>query len=113
VLVGNPDIVAPRDDGYSFEPGHYAHQLAEIDGVAPLFYGKPFGAVFARALARFGVTPERVLMVGDTLHTDILGGNTAGTGTVLVSDTGSLHRGDVTRAIAESGITPDYVIPHI
>ncbi len=113
VLVGNPDIVAPRTGGYSFEPGHYAHRLAVIDGVTPRFFGEPFGAVFARALARVGVAPDRALMVGDTLHTDILGGNTAGLATALVTETGSLHRGDVTRAIAESGITPTHILPRI
>jgi hypothetical protein len=41
-----------------------------------VFFGKPFPAIFnmARERIRPGVPDERVLMVGDTLHTDILGG---------------------------------------
>ena len=30
VLVGNPDIVAPRATGFSVEPGYYAHRLADL-----------------------------------------------------------------------------------
>ena len=32
VWVGNPDIVAPRETGFSIEPGSYAHQLADPHG---------------------------------------------------------------------------------
>ncbi|MFV0514465.1 MAG: HAD-IIA family hydrolase [Jhaorihella sp.] len=114
VLVGNPDIVAPRDHGFSFEPGHFAHRLAGLTGVAPRFFGKPFAAVFDAALRRApGISRDRVLMVGDTLHTDVLGGLAAGLRTALVTDTGSLHRGDPAGDIERSGIVPDYVLPRI
>jgi glycerol 3-phosphatase-2 len=39
----------------------------------------------ARERIRPGVPDERVLMVGDTLHTDILGGNAAGFRTALIA----------------------------
>ena len=115
VLVGNPDIVAPRDGGYSFEPGHFAHRLAEHGLAAPEFFGKPFGNVFARALADAdaGIDPSRVVMVGDTLHTDVLGGLAAGVATVLVTETGSIHQGRVEEEIAASGIAPDFIMPRI
>ena len=46
VYVGNPDIVAPREDGFSIEPGHFAHRLADRTSVEPQFFGKPFGNIF-------------------------------------------------------------------
>ncbi len=115
VLVGNPDIVAPRDGGYSFEPGHYAHQLAAIDGVEPVFFGKPFANIFARALTGPDANhaPDRAVMVGDTLHTDILGGLAAGISAALVTDTGSIHQGRVAQSIRASGIAPDFVVTRI
>ncbi|MEM8686870.1 MAG: HAD hydrolase-like protein [Pseudomonadota bacterium] len=115
LLVGNPDLVAPREEGFSLEPGACAHQLADEIGVVPEFFGKPFAnafdAVMERLAGRF--VRERIAMVGDTLHTDILGGSAAGFGTVLVSDHGVLQGVDIPAAMAESGIYPDFIVPHI
>ncbi len=113
VLVGNPDIVAPREFGLSKEPGHYAHRLADASGVEPEFFGKPFANIFAMALSRLpsGTDLDRVLMVGDTLHTDILGGRSAGVKTALITDYGSLKGMNVSDAINRSGIMPDYIMP--
>ena len=66
VLVGNPDIVAPRETGFSVEPGHFAHRLADQTGIMPEFYGKPFADIFDLAFKRLGhVDRSRVVMVGD------------------------------------------------
>ncbi|GGL50033.1 HAD-IIA family hydrolase [Wenxinia marina] len=113
VLVGNPDIVAPREGGLSLEPGHWAHRLAHRTGVAPDFFGKPFAPVFERALAGTGVTPDRVLMVGDTLQTDILGGRAMGFRSALVTRWGALAGADVDGAITRSGIVPDWTLETI
>lgn len=111
LMVGNPDIVAPLEDGFSREPGYHAHRVADAVGIAPQFFGKPFGNIFDLALARVpGVDPARIVMVGDTLQTDILGGRAAGVKTALVTGHGALLGADVTRAIAVSGIVPDYIM---
>lgn len=92
VLVGNPDIVAPRETGFSVEPGHFAHRLADRTGISPEFYGKPFPDIFDLAFKRLGnVDRSRVLMVGDSLHTDILGARTVGIASALVADYGFLR----------------------
>jgi glycerol 3-phosphatase-2 len=113
VLVGNPDIVAPREVGVSREPGHYAHRLADATGVTPEFFGKPFANVFDMALARLPEETDlgRVVMVGDTLHTDILGGAAAGVKSALITEYGSLKGMDVAQAICRSAINPDYIMP--
>ncbi len=113
VLVGNPDIVAPLTDRLSRQPGHYAHRLADATGVAPEFFGKPFANIYDMVLSRIAddINPTRMLMVGDTLHTDILGGRVAGIKTALVTDFGSLKGVDVSRAIEQSGIVPDFILP--
>lgn len=112
VLVGNPDIVAPRETGLSLEPGYYAHRLADAGLVEPEFLGKPFGGIFDLAATRLGcgLDPARVLMVGDTLHTDILGGAAAGFSTALVTGREPDARERARRAMAASGIVPDYVM---
>lgn len=110
VWVANPDLVAPREEGLTMEPGHYAHQLADRTGVAPVFFGKPFPNAFEAAKAKLSTIPaKRLLMVGDTLHTDVLGGACAGLATLLVTAHGSLKGLDVNACIAQSGIYPDFV----
>ncbi|WP_298914272.1 HAD family hydrolase [uncultured Roseobacter sp.] len=112
LLVANPDIVAPRETGLSCEPGYFAHLLADETGVEPVFFGKPFGNAFDDVKRRLqGIAPERIAMVGDTLHTDILGGRAAGFKTVLIERFGLFSGTDVGPYIRLSGIVPDYICP--
>ncbi len=115
VLVGNPDLVAPRETGFTLQPGAYAHALADAAGIEPVFFGKPYANAFDAVLDRIGpdVTRRRILMLGDTLHTDILGAAAAGMSTALVTGHGVLAGMDVDACIAESGIRPDYILPEI
>lgn len=111
VWVGNPDIVAPREEGFSIEPGHFAHRLADATGVEPHFFGKPFGNIYELAFARLGpVDRSRVVMVGDSLHTDILGGQTAGIASALVLTHGFFERSDAADAMRRAEIFPDFAL---
>jgi ribonucleotide monophosphatase NagD (HAD superfamily) len=49
-------------------------------------------------------------MVGDSLHTDVLGGRAAGMGSVLVAEHGLFAGRDVSAYIAASGIRPDAIV---
>ena len=111
IFVGNPDIVAPREAGFSTEPGAFAHRLADRTGIAPQFFGKPFHNIYDLAFERVGkMTPDRTLMVGDSLHTDILGGQVVGVKTALIAGYGFFSGNDVMAPIAQSGICPDYIL---
>ena len=111
VVVANPDLVAPREIGLSQEPGLFAHDLADSTGLDPAFFGKPFGDAYDDVKARLGPMDwSRVAMVGDTLHTDVLGGAAAGLKTILVARHGLFAGCDVHSYIARSGIVPDYVV---
>ncbi|MFN3208602.1 MAG: TIGR01459 family HAD-type hydrolase [Roseovarius sp.] len=115
VIVGNPDIVAPREITLSLEPGYYAHRIADLDAGDLVFLGKPFPGIYEIAMARLPVrpAPSRVLMVGDTLHTDILGGRHMGFATALVTGFGSLVGLSECDAIKRSGIVPDIIVDQI
>lgn len=110
VIVANPDLVAPRETGLSLDPGYYGHALADLTGQLPVFLGKPFAPVFERVEARLPAGQDRrqIVMVGDTLHTDILGGAAKGWRTVLVTDHGIFAGLDVAPFIQQSGIVPDW-----
>ncbi|WP_246212860.1 HAD-IIA family hydrolase [Marivivens donghaensis] len=111
LVVANPDLVAPREHDLSIEPGTFAHRIAAETGVTPDFYGKPFGNAFGTALARLnGIDRSRIAMVGDTLHTDVLGGAAAGIGSILITDHGLFSGQDVTPFIEASGIRPSWIV---
>lgn len=110
LIVCNPDIASPGSERLNAEPGFYAHRLAEEIGMAPVFCGKPEHDIYWRALDGIGVAPERVLCVGDTLHTDILGARAAGCRAMLV-ESGFLAGRDPLALAAESGIWPDFIAP--
>jgi glycerol 3-phosphatase-2 len=113
LVVANPDIVAPDEHGRLIvKPGYFAHRLADEAGIAPVFLGKPFPEIFERARTRFPLIPaDRFLMVGDTLHTDIIGAQAAGMKTLLLTHHGFL-KGQNWRAIcARTGVFPDFVAP--
>lgn len=111
VWVANPDIIAPREVGFSLEPGYFAHRLADATGVSPQFFGKPFMNIYDLALLQVPDTPkERVLMVGDSPHTDILGANAAGIRSALVTGYGFLNGAQPRPYLAQSGICPDFII---
>ena len=75
------------------------------------WFGKPFGDAFAEGIARTGLAPDRLAMVGDTLHTDVLGGAAAGCRTVLVTDHGLFAGRDARGYIRASGLVPDFIVP--
>ena len=111
VLVANPDIVAPHESWFSVEPGHFAHRLADRTRIAPEFYGKPFHNIFDLAFERLGaVERSRILMVGDSLHTDILGAQSAGIDSALMARFGLFAGNDAERAVALTGIVPDFIV---
>lgn len=115
VLVGNPDLAAPRESGFTLQPGAYAHALSDATGIYPEYFGKPYTNAFDTLfrLAGPGADRNRILMIGDTLHTDILGGAAAGIATALVTGHGILRGLDVEACIVESGIRPDFILPAI
>ncbi|MGH7126226.1 MAG: HAD-IIA family hydrolase [Stellaceae bacterium] len=111
LIVCNPDIASPDAHMLNAEPGYYAHRIADETGEPPILCGKPDGAIYRKALARLGVvSPERVLCVGDTLHTDILGARAAGCMAMLVED-GFCAGRDALALAEECGIWPDFVAP--
>lgn len=111
VVIANPDLVAPREDGLSLEPGFWAHDLQDRTGIAPRFFGKPYPEAFAAGLDRLSC--RRTAMIGDTLHTDILGGMAAGCETILVTRHGVLAGRDAASLARISGIVPDLILPFI
>lgn len=112
-IVANPDVVAPHVGGFSAEPGYFAHRIADRAGIEPVFLGKPFGGVYRLVRERFPeVDPQRILAVGDTPHTDVIGARAHGMRALLV-ESGFLAGRDSLAYCRDCGILPDFIAPAI
>lgn len=112
ILLGNPDLTAPYEDRYQLQPGYFCLQIMPSDLQSWVYpFGKPFAGIFdlvkQRIAAVSGPNPK-VLMAGDTLHTDVLGATAAGFDTALISGFGA-HKGmPLASCYADSGIRPNW-----
>ena len=113
LVIANPDIVAPREGGLTLEPGLFGHDLLDQIAVKTHWFGKPFAEAFVEGIARTGLPADRLAMVGDTLHTDVLGGAAAGCRSVLVTDHGLFAGRDAGSFMRASKITPDFIVGSI
>jgi 4-nitrophenyl phosphatase len=104
----NPDRTFPSERGLLPGNGAILAFLQAATDREPLIMGKPERTMFDVALASMGVEAAHTAMLGDRLETDILGGQAAGLGTILVL-TGVSNRPD----LAASPIKPDWVFQDI
>ena len=114
VVIANADLAAPRDHGFSLEPGHFGHLLMDqgIDTVR--FFGKPFEEVYELVEQSLGGLPaDQIAMCGDTLHTDIMGAAARRWRTVLVTQDGLFSGHDTTGYCQQSGLFPDWRLARI
>ncbi|MGE4335683.1 MAG: HAD-IIA family hydrolase [Pigmentiphaga sp.] len=113
--VANPDLVAPRDHGFSLEPGYYATDLEATGDTVPRYFGKPYPEIYQLALSRLAAAPatRSVLMLGDTLHTDVLGARIMGWDAGLLVGPGASQGLDLAWAASHTGLAPDYVLPRL
>ncbi|GAB3928176.1 HAD-IIA family hydrolase [Mucilaginibacter myungsuensis] len=114
-----PAIVANTDWAYpvsmndvSVAIGGLAYMIEHILGKRFIKFGKPDSQMFMFAYdqirERRTIDKKDILMVGDTLQTDILGGNKFGLDTVLVLS-GNTQGTDALLRINASGIVPTYI----
>jgi HAD superfamily hydrolase (TIGR01450 family) len=113
VVVANTDINYPvSQNDISVAIGSLADMVEKIIGKMFIRFGKPdaqmFLLAYERALQDIDVKRNEILMVGDTLYTDIIGGNKFGLDTVLVLSGNTLPDMAQIR-ISSSGIIPTYI----
>ena len=117
VIVANSDKLYPvSKNDVSVATGGIAKLVENMLNKKFIHFGKPDSQMFMYAfdeLNRFGIFQKNeILMVGDTLHTDILGGNKFGVKTTLVL-TGNTRADNAELQINASGIIPDFICQSI
>lgn len=114
LVVANPDLVAPRGHGFSLEPGYYGHRIADRHAGLVGFFGKPFPEAYRLVEQTLpGVSPSRIAMCGDTLHTDVIGAAARGWRTVLVTRDGLFAGFDTAGFSSRAGLFADWRLDRI
>ena len=117
VIVANSDKLYPvSKNDVALATGSVAQLVESILNRSFIHFGKPDSQMFMYAfdhLSQQGkFDKDDILMVGDTLHTDILGGNKFGLKTTLVLS-GNTSARNAGLLISATGIIPDYICDSI
>ncbi len=113
-IVSNTDISYPvNQKEIAIAVGGIADMIEHVVGKKFIRFGKPDAQMFIFAHEHsisLGGTPDKnkILMVGDTLTTDIIGGNKFGLDTALVL-TGNTLKRHADMFIETTGIVPTYI----
>lgn len=108
MICGNPDLRVGHGDKLVACAGLLVEAYEQIGGDAR-WMGKPHGAVFKMSKTMLG--GDNLLMVGDSLRTDIAGAIAAGLDTVFIQS--GIHAGAGDRLFAEYGIHPTFTLSHL
>jgi len=120
ILVGkakfvavNPDRLFPGADGKPIPgTGTFLGAITAATGVEPIVVGKPSRVIYQVALDKLGVPPEKAIMVGDQVYTDIIPAKELGLTTVLVL-TGLTSREDLEKMDSSIRAKIDYVFESV
>jgi len=105
----NSDKVCPMPNGAIPDAGAIIAYLEHISGrQVELLAGKPSPLILEVALEKLNTSPERCIMIGDRLETDIRMGNQAGMKTVLVLS--GITTRDMVHASADQ---PDWIVENL
>jgi HAD superfamily hydrolase (TIGR01459 family) len=122
MVCANPDLEVIRAGVRIICAGALAHRYEEL-GAPVAYHGKPYPEAYRVAMEMMGIADRsRVVAIGDSLRTDIKGGDGAGLDTVLV--TSGIHGNElgvrygehadpaiVERAGRREGVVPLGIVP--
>jgi len=112
-VVANTDWFYPvNNNDIAIAIGGIANMVEAITNRRFIRFGKPDSSMFIFAYEHCAkgrnIDKRKILMVGDTLYTDIIGGNKFGIDTALVL-TGTTLPHKAKKRINSTGIIPDYI----
>jgi NagD protein len=108
LIATNPDPTCPTDAGTRPGCGAIVAMIERATGVQAFSVGKPSPIMMRAARKEMGLRTDAIVMVGDTMETDILGAVQMGYRSVLVLS-GGTRRQD----LAKFAYQPDLVVENI
>ena len=117
MICANPDQVAIRQGELGISAGAIARRYRDLYQLPVRFFGKPDPVVFEYAGSLLPTDrPQRLLVVGDGLITDIAGANAAGLDSLWIS--GGIHAGEcadsgVAAVLTDYGPQPTWICPEL
>ncbi len=89
LVCANPDMRANEGGKFVVRQGSISALFEELGGKV-VYYGKPDAKIYDLAIQRFcpDVPKNEIIMIGDTVRTDVLGANLAGIKSCLVVEGG-------------------------
>lgn len=120
-ICANPDIGIKQHGVQRYCAGYFAAKIEQFGGKV-VYSGKPYPEIYHKILDKLDNIPRnRILMIGDTFYTDILGANKMGFDAALVL-TGNASKfynqnhsleeklEDLKVAAAEQKVKPNFVV---
>lgn len=107
-VATNPDWVCPTSHGSVPDCGSVCEMLFRATGRRPKVIGKPQPEMALLSMERWGYTPEKTLLIGDRIYTDIACGVNAGVDTAFV-----LSGEGTVEDIEQYGIKPTEIYENI
>jgi HAD superfamily hydrolase (TIGR01459 family) len=86
-ICANPDTIVVHGNSHRYCAGYFASKIEKLGGKV-LYYGKPHKNIYEYALCRLNknnLNYSKILMIGDTFDTDIMGANNLGIHSALVA----------------------------
>jgi HAD superfamily hydrolase (TIGR01459 family) len=84
MVCANPDVVVNRNGVLGIGPGALAVYYEKLGGRV-IYFGKPYDDIYNLSLDKLsGIAARRILVIGDSLSTDIAGANRYGLDSLLV-----------------------------
>ncbi|MEM9683183.1 MAG: TIGR01459 family HAD-type hydrolase [Pseudomonadota bacterium] len=106
MVCANPDRAAPHGDQIRYRAGSVA-EAYEKRGGEVRYHGKPDHGIYRLGFDHLGdIAPDRVLMIGDNLATDIEGARNVGIASLWIA--GGLHAEEV-GLTADAPLDPDEI----
>ena len=115
LICANPDICATKKGQIYYTQGAIADTYESMGGKV-YWIGKPYPEIFDFACQILGTDKKTSIMIGDSVHTDIVGATRAGIDSVLIYETGilaHLNKSERQQEIKKEGATPTYTLEKV